>query len=161
THPHLCLGEGSHCNLVRGYGYLSVIFNTDEVGADLESYFIHCLNEDIGLAVDCYCLGHCRVLGILVNFCHSTFHMLLGSHLLDIMLIITFSNCDGRVFLDFLGVGTIHGYGAIIMDGLRIIMLDSRTHVILAMDGDLLLALGVIHRHFVITPSSLCTVCLE
>src|SRR5260370_10745325 len=71
--------------------------------------------------------------------------------LLDIEYIGSLFNCDGRIFRDLFRMGTVHLDGPVIVHGLSVIVLDCCPHVVLAVDGDLLLARGVIHGHLVIS----------
>ena len=63
---------------------------------------------------------------------------------------------DGPAALrDREGIVLVHGLGAVVVDRERLVVLHGGVHVVLAVDGDLLLALRVVHGHLVVAAATL------
>ena len=62
---------------------------------------------------------------------------------------------------DVLGVGSINLNRPVIMDCLPVVVLNGRIHVVLGVDANQFVALGIVHDHFVIAAATGGAVRLE
>src|SRR5262245_59902700 len=95
-----------------------------------------------------------------IGLLHVALYMIGGRARHDIMIVFACFNLDGGVTLNRFSVCTRHDLYRTIarLDSVRLVVLNHSTHIILGMDRNLLLALGVVHRHLIVSTATRSTV---